>query len=115
MILNWKPLTLCFFAVALASPIQAQRMGSGARGGANAGTNPNASAGGINNPSVFGRQPVQPSTMQPVLPDTPLLKPQVTEDEACLPWALSQIRGATVSVLRLQVPDKARSEFEKAC
>jgi tetratricopeptide (TPR) repeat protein len=115
MILNWKPLTLCFFIIALASPIQAQRMGGGARGGATPGTNPNAGAGGISNPSVFGRQPVQPNTMQPILPDTPLPKPQVTEDEACLPWALSQIRGATVSVLRLQVPDKARSEFEKAC
>ena len=39
----------------------------------------------------------------------------MVEDEACLPWAISQIRGATVSVVRLQVPDKARSEFDKAC
>ena len=52
--------------------------------------------------------------MQPLI-NTPMPKPQVTEDEACLPWALSQIRGATVSVVRLEVPDKARSEFDKAC
>jgi tetratricopeptide (TPR) repeat protein len=53
--------------------------------------------------------------MQPILPDSPLPKPQMVEDEACLPWGISQIRGATVSVVRLEVPDKARGEFEKAC
>jgi len=66
-------------------------------------------------PSVFDRQPPQPGIMQPMIPDTPLPKPQMNEDESCLPWALSQIRGATVSVLRLEVPDKARGEYEKAC
>ena len=41
--------------------------------------------------------------------------PQVIEDETCLPWAVSAVREATVSVMRLQVPSKARNEFEKAC
>lgn len=37
------------------------------------------------------------------------------EDEACLPWDLSDVRGATVSAMRLGVPSKARKEFDKAC
>jgi Tfp pilus assembly protein PilF len=41
--------------------------------------------------------------------------PQVIEDETCLPWAVSAVLGATVSVNRLQVPSDARNEFEKAC
>ena len=53
---------------------------------------------------MFSPQPTQPIGMQPLIPDTPLPKPQMNEDESCLPWALSQIRGATVSVLRLEVP-----------
>jgi tetratricopeptide (TPR) repeat protein len=40
---------------------------------------------------------------------------KLTEDEACLPWILSEIRGATVSVARLDVPGNARSEYNKAC
>jgi tetratricopeptide (TPR) repeat protein len=68
----------------------------------------------IGGPSVFNRPQPQPNIMQPI-PDTPLPKPSVTEDETCMPWSLSQIRGATVSVVRLQVPDKARSEYEKGC
>ena len=31
------------------------------------------------------------------------------------PWDLADIRGATVSVTRLQVPSKARDEFNKGC
>jgi predicted Zn-dependent protease len=58
-----------------------------------------------------------PGMMQPglLMPDTPMPKAQIVEDEACLPWAISSVRGATVSVMRLQVPDKARSEYDKAC
>jgi len=58
--------------------------------------------------------PVGAQIMRPMV-NRPLPKPHILEDEACLPWALDQIRGATVSVLRLQVPDTARSEFEKGC
>jgi tetratricopeptide (TPR) repeat protein len=39
----------------------------------------------------------------------------VAEDEACLPWALPDVRGATVSAIRLGVPSKARGQYEKAC
>ena len=45
----------------------------------------------------------------------PFPKASVTEDETCLPWAISAVRGATVSVARLAVPSKARSDFDKAC
>jgi tetratricopeptide (TPR) repeat protein len=56
--------------------------------------------------------------MQPVplMPDMgPLPKPTIVEDETCLPWTISEVRGATVSVMRLGVPSKARGEYEKAC
>jgi tetratricopeptide (TPR) repeat protein len=39
----------------------------------------------------------------------------VVEDESCLPWDLPDVRGATVSAIRLGVPAKARSQYEKAC
>jgi tetratricopeptide (TPR) repeat protein len=111
MVLNWKGFTVCCFAVALSSPLYAQRVSGGGRTGGGGNTNSNATAGG----SVFGSQPTQPTMMQPIVPQSPLPKPQMVEDEACLPWGISQIRGATVSVVRLEVPDKARGEFEKAC
>jgi tetratricopeptide (TPR) repeat protein len=113
MILNWKPFTLCCIAVTLSAPVYAQRTGGGgtrSSGGNAGGGNPT-----MGSPSVFNPQAAQPGIMQPMVAETPLAKPQMNEDEACLPWALSQIRGATVSVVRLEVPDKARSEYEKAC
>ncbi len=36
-------------------------------------------------------------------------------DEKCFPWKLSEARAATVGVKSLQIPSKARSEYEKAC
>jgi len=45
----------------------------------------------------------------------PLQKPVVVEDEACLPWNLGDARSSTVSAIRLGVPQKARSDYEKAC
>jgi tetratricopeptide (TPR) repeat protein len=39
----------------------------------------------------------------------------VVEDDSCLPWDLPAVRGATVSAVRLGVPGKARSQYEKAC
>ncbi len=113
MILNWKPFALCSIAVILAVPAFAQRTGGGGTRGAGGNGGGASNVGG--NPSVFSPQPAQPLGMQPLIPDTPLPKPQMTEDESCMPWALSQIRGATVSVVRLEVPDKARSEYDKAC
>ncbi len=39
----------------------------------------------------------------------------MTEDDSCLPWDLSSVRGASVSAIRLAVPSKARGQYEKAC
>jgi tetratricopeptide (TPR) repeat protein len=61
-----------------------------------------------------GMQPnPQPGVFIP--PMEPLPKPVVVEDETCLPWQLADVRGATVSAIRLGVPSKARNEYEKAC
>jgi tetratricopeptide (TPR) repeat protein len=43
-----------------------------------------------------------------------LPSPKTIGSEACLPWFFSEVR-ATVSVVRLGVPDKARNEYNKAC
>ena len=73
-------------------------------------------------PSLVG--PTVLSSEQPgTHPATLLLNPDLAqflrteaiEDETCLPWAVSAVREATVSVMRLEVPSRARSEFEKAC
>src|SRR6202043_1215712 len=71
-----------------------------------------------------GARGVPGSTTAPSNPQSPFTIPSMqttfprasmAEDEACLPWAVSAVRGATVSVARLGVPSKARSDFEKAC
>ena len=115
MILNWKPFAFVLLQSPWQCPLHAQRAGGGGeprRAAETADRRIELRSG----PSVFGRQPTQPThACSRSIPDTPLPKPQMVEDEACLPWALSQIRGATVSVVRLEVPDKARSEYEKAC
>src|SRR5216684_727652 len=51
-----------------------------------------------------------------LLPDIPpLLKPEVVDDEKCLPWNLSPAQGTTSHITTLKVPSKARGEYEKAC
>jgi tetratricopeptide (TPR) repeat protein len=63
-----------------------------------------------------GMQPEsEPGVFFPTTTPVPIAKPVVEEDEACLPWDLPDVRGATVSAVRLGVPGKARSQFEKAC
>jgi hypothetical protein len=39
----------------------------------------------------------------------------MAEEEKCFPWKLSFVRPTTVSVARLKVPPKARTEYEEAC
>jgi len=55
----------------------------------------------------------QPGVFTPTM--GPIPQPTIVEDEACLPWDLPDTRGATVSAMRLGVPSKARSEYERAC
>ncbi len=45
----------------------------------------------------------------------PIPQPGIADDEKCFPWKISEAQAAAVSVARLQVPSKARSEFDKAC
>jgi tetratricopeptide (TPR) repeat protein len=63
-----------------------------------------------------GEQPNRNTEEFPTLePPEPLNKPAMVEDEACLPWNLPDMRGPTVSAMRLGVPPKARGKYQKAC
>jgi tetratricopeptide (TPR) repeat protein len=109
----WRHVAFCALTLAMSSvPLRAQRGGAA---GASRG-----SVGGTENGN-FGGSPTQPAAQpnsQPGVPTPsiePLPKPEIVEDETCLPWNLSDVRGATVSAMRLGVPSKARSEYDKAC
>ena len=113
--------------VVIASPSRAQRgISTGntttrAGGGTttSSGTASASSPASIPGSPTFGAQPLgQPGTMPDQLnmanfPSLP--HPAMVEDESCMPWDLSAIRGATVSVSRLQVPSNARGDFDKGC
>ncbi len=67
-----------------------------------------------------GTQPYpypNPNEEPGVIVPTPVAapKPVAEQDESCLPWDLSGGSTATVSAVRLAVPGKARSQFQKAC
>jgi len=52
----------------------------------------------------------------PPLPDIPpLMKPEIVNDEKCLPWNLSPAQASTSTVKSLKVPSSARGEYQKAC
>jgi tetratricopeptide (TPR) repeat protein len=40
---------------------------------------------------------------------------QAASEETCFPWKVSLVQSTTVNVRRLEVPAKARSEYDKAC
>jgi hypothetical protein len=96
----WRQAAFCAFAlVFLALPLHAQvktRAEVGPSGGPVC-----ASPGACATPMV-GDLP-------------PLTKPEVVNDEKCLPWNLAamQVTGSTVKALK--VPSKARDEYTKAC
>jgi len=35
------------------------------------------------------------------------------EEQACLPWAVSAVRGTTVNVMRLEIPSKSEERVSK--
>src|SRR5882762_3208490 len=124
LVLRNKPGIAClkhivFWAIAVAVsavPLRAQKGtppsgGSGGSHGPTGGKPPVSSGGPTFDP---GMQP-QPGFGVFVPTLEPLPKPVVIEDEMCLPWDLPATRGATVSAIRLGVPSKARSDYEKAC
>lgn len=115
---------LAFWALVIvlsAVPIRAQKGtppagGSGGSGGSHGPTGVKPPVRSVGPTPTFdpGMQP-QPGFGVFVPPLEPLPKPVVIEDETCLPWDLPAMRGATVSAIRLGVPSKARSDYEKAC
>jgi predicted Zn-dependent protease len=114
----WKHVALWALALALSAlPLRAQRGGGGSVGSrGSTGGMPSGNSGVA--PSQPGVQPgVQPNmgSELPPLTTQPLPKPVIIEDETCLPWDLADVRGATVSAIRLGVPSKARNEYSKAC
>lgn len=82
------------------------------------------SAGGA--PTVSSPLGIQPDRLDPSgMENSPSMTPGVitvnsesahmVDAEACNSWTDSGIHSPTVSVARLQVPDKASGEFQKAC
>ena len=117
-IARWKHAAFWALAIALcALPLRAQKStpppSGGGPGGSRAptGTTPRGNSGGAT--IQPGMQPDTPGVYIPTI--EPLPKPVLVEDEMCLPWDLPDTRGATVSAIRLGVPSKARSEYDKAC
>jgi hypothetical protein len=113
----FKRVGLCVLAIAsLTLPMHAQR-GGGSSGGGTGGTRGPSGSGGSTRPPVIqpGNDPnIDPGMIYFPTPE-PMPKPVVVEDESCLPWDLPDVRGATVSAMRLGVPPKARGQYEKAC
>jgi tetratricopeptide (TPR) repeat protein len=112
-----KPVAFWTLAIALSAlPIRAQK-------GIHPPTGPGGSRGSPGRgtsswPDPPPMQPrAQPNTEPGVIAPTtePIPKPVVVEDDSCLPWDLPAVRDATVSAVRLGVPGKARSQYEKAC
>jgi tetratricopeptide repeat protein len=110
-VLNWRRVAFCAsIMICLSVPSSAQK-GGGTGGARIPNSGPVPRSGG---PPVYG-DPYPPPLTQPVPDIPPPSKPVVIEDENCLPWNVSSAQDTAVSVTRLQVPSKARSEYKKAC
>ncbi len=104
-------------------PARAQRGGSpgGGAGGGTGGSRGGAPAGGAGSRPIYvptqpGTQPnEQPYEIAPQPDPAVKPKPVMPQDDACLPWDLSNVHDGSVSAIRLGVPSKARSQYEKAC
>jgi hypothetical protein len=121
---SWKCMALCALAIALfALPVRAQKGGTGGKGGSGGtggaggsrGSPGAGSSGGLNLPTYEPGQPTEPGYGVLYPTTQPQQKPVVVEDESCLPWELPPARDTTVSAIRLAVPGKAKSQYEKAC
>jgi len=110
---------LVFWALAIALPALPIRAQKGAPAGGGSGGSHGTFGGGTTSRPVYS--PTQPGTQPNTETEVPtpstgsLPKPVMTEDDSCLPWDLSIVRGASVSAIRLAVPSKARGQYEKAC
>jgi cellobiose-specific phosphotransferase system component IIA len=116
--------SLVFWAamiVLCATPLPAQKSGGGGGKAPGGGGGSHGTPPGGRGP-VYPFPPVRPGTQPdnseiniPVIDPFPKQPIVVNEDDACLPWDLSDVRGSSVSTVRLGVPGKARSQFQKAC
>lgn len=109
----------CFLLILLSAPLLAQK-GGGSGGARSGGVMPNSRPGvgafpnnGENGKPIANCDGIDTcpsgSTPRP-LPATP-----TNDDHACFLTPIAGIHSPTVSVIRLEVPDKARSEHDKAC
>lgn len=105
-------LALCFLIVSSVS-LLAQRSAapskSATAGSSMTGYGPYTPANGFPFANCDGVWSCPVSTPRP-MPATPL-----QDDHVCFLTPIAGIHTPTVSVIRLEVPDKARSEYEKAC
>ena len=117
-ILSWKQVFFCAVAVALSAvPFHAQKGAPAGGGGTSRGTSGRAPGGTVTTnryPTVYSNPTVEPE-WQP-FPDIQMPpRHLIIEDEKCLPWNVSEMRAAAVSVSRLKIPSKASHEYDKAC
>jgi tetratricopeptide (TPR) repeat protein len=106
--------------VLCAAPLYAQKgsSGGGKPPGGGGGTHGTPGNGGPVQPFPPMRPGTQPDNSEIYFPTSDPFPKQPTvinEDDACLPWDLADVRGSSVSAIRLGVPGKARSQFQKAC
>jgi tetratricopeptide (TPR) repeat protein len=89
---SWKQLLPCLFVVAAwVAPLRAQKTRY----------TPNFGAA--------GKPPLS------IVHDSTFDNNPPTEEESCFPWKVSALRATSVSVRRLEVSAKARTEYDKAC
>jgi tetratricopeptide (TPR) repeat protein len=104
-------------AIALSAvPIRAQKgnPSTGGSGGSRGSASGEASGRfGVPPLQPWARRNMEPKVFIPIVEPLPI--PVMVEDESCLPWDVTDVRGASVSTTRLGVPAKARSQYEKAC
>jgi TolA-binding protein len=118
----WVVVLLAFVAILCAGPVHAQKSGSGGgvapRSTGGGGTRTTPGTGG----PIYPYPPVQPGVQPensevyfPTHEPFPKKPTPVDEDDACLPWNLFDGRSSSISAIRLGVPGKARSQFQKGC
>jgi len=110
--------------VALAVPVVAQKTSHPPSGGGGAPA-PSPVMGAPNYPQPYSTGPLTLPGGGDPFAQLPVTMPGVitvngdsartVESEACNSWTDSGVHSPTVSVTRLEVPDKASSEFQKAC
>ncbi|HLJ28909.1 MAG TPA: tetratricopeptide repeat protein [Candidatus Angelobacter sp.] len=126
-----KPLLLaCCFVVVAFSPLLAQKGGSGGGGAPKGGPAPspapvsgpsgnvysgNPYPGNIYSPSPWPYGLCEGNSSCPTSTPRPMPAQPTQDDATCFLPPAAGIYSATVSLTRLEVPEKARNEYEKAC